>query len=44
MKVGTPSPIPTASATFVDSSNPEPVELGVALGASWRGVVGKGML
>ena len=44
MKVGTPSPIPTASATFVDSSNPELGGLGVDLGASWRGVVGKDML
>ena len=44
MKVGTPSPRPNASATIVPSSNPELVEVGVDLGASWQGAVGKDML
>lgn len=44
MKAGTPSAIPTPSPTFVDSSNPEAVEVGVDLGSSWSRVVGEGML
>ena len=44
MKAGTPSPMPTPSATFVDSSNPELVEVGVDLGGSWRRVVGESIL
>ena len=44
MKVGTPSPMSNASATLVESSNPELAGLGVDLGASWRRVVGEDML
>ena len=43
MKPGTPSPIPNASVTFVESSNPEVAEVGVELEGSWRRVIGEGM-